>query len=126
MEEKIRIPIPDPLGIFGDLTKDMPFVLFDPLINAAEIEKTIETSEVRDGPEDESPSDVKIRKYTYHLEQALKFAPCPGCKQLILSSLVGVEIFKAMEKNDLKREDFTDEEIQNIKKRVYEKYGVTT
>lgn len=125
MQERIRIPIPDPLGILGDLTKDMPLVLFDPLKDAGEMEqaKAKQESGVRKGSGKESIIDIKIRNYTYHLEEALKYSPCPGCRQLILSALVGVEIFRRMEENGMKREDFTDDEIQKIKREIEQKYS---
>ncbi len=121
MPEQIRIPVPDPLGIFGDLTKDMPVVLFDPLKNAGEMEKEKQELEVRDAKE--SIVDTKIRNYTYHLEQALKYAPCPGCRHLVVSALVGVEIYKMMEQEGRKREEFTEEEIQKIKREIEQKYS---
>lgn len=121
MPEQIRIPIPDPLGIFGDLTKDMPVVLFDPLKDAGEIEQAKQESEVRDSKE--SIVDTNIRNYTYHLEMALKYAPCPGCRNLVVSALVGVEIYKMMEQEGRRREEFTDDEIQKIKREIEQKYS---
>jgi hypothetical protein len=118
MQEKIRIPVPDPLGILGDLTKDMPVVLFDPLKNAGEMEKAKQESEVREEPSKESIMDTKIRKYEHHLIEAYKVAPCSGCKNLVQSALVGVRIYKEMESGKRKREEFTDDEIQKIKERV--------
>lgn len=123
MQEKIRIPVPDPLGILGDLTKDMPVVLFDPLKNAGEMEKAKQESEVREEPSQESIMDTRIRNYTHHLEQALKYAPCPGCRNLVVSALVGVEIYKMMEQEGRKREEFTDDEIQKIKREIEQKYS---
>lgn len=123
MQEQIRIPVPDPLGILGDLTKDMPVVLFDPLKNAGEMEKAKQESEVREEPSKENIIDTKIRNYTHHLEQALKYAPCPGCRNLVVSALVGVEIYKMMELEGRKREEFTDDEIQKIKREIEQKYS---
>lgn len=123
MQEKIRIPVPDPLGILGDLTKDMPVVLFDPLKDAGEMEKAKKESEVREEPSQESIMDTRIRNYTHHLEQALKYAPCPGCRNLVVSALVGVEIYKMMEQEGRKREEFTDDEIQKIKREIEQKYS---
>lgn len=120
MPEQIRIPVPDPFGLLGDLTKDMPVVLFDPLKNAGEMEHEKQESVVREDKED--IVDKKIRKYTYHLQEALKFSPCPGCRQLIISALVGVEIYKMMEQEGRTREEFTDEEIQKIKREIEQKY----
>uniref|UniRef100_A0A6M3M9G5 Uncharacterized protein n=1 Tax=viral metagenome TaxID=1070528 RepID=A0A6M3M9G5_9ZZZZ len=125
MQERIRIPVPDPLGILGDLTKDMPVVLFDPLKNAGEMEqaKAKQESEVREDAGKESYIDTKIDQYTFHLHEALKYAPCPGCRQLVISALVGVEIFKRMEQLGMKREEFTDDEIQRIKREIEQKYS---
>jgi len=123
MQERIRIPIPDPLGILGDLTKDMPVVLFDPLKDAGEMELAKRESEVREGEGKESYIDTKIEQYTHHLHEALRYAPCPGCRQLVISALVGVEIFKRMEQLGMKREEFTDDEIQRIKREIEQKYG---
>ena len=123
MPEQIRIPIPDPLGLLGDLTRDMPVVLFDPLKNAGEMEKSKEESQAREDKGKEDIVEQKIRNYTFHLQEALKFSPCPGCRALIISALVGVEIYKMMEQEGRTREDFTDEEIQRIKQTIEEKYG---
>lgn len=123
MQERIRIPVPDPLGILGDLTKDMPIVLYDPLKDAGEMEQAKAKQESGAGSGKESIVDTKIRNYTYHLQEALKFSPCPGCRNLIISALIGVEIFKRMEQLGMKREDFTDEEIQKIKREIEQKYS---
>ena len=123
MQDKIRIPVPDPFGILGDLTKDMPVVLFDPLKDAKEMEKEKQESEVREGAGKESIVDTKIRNYTHHLEMALKYAPCPGCRNLVVSALVGVEIYKMMEQEGRTREEFTDDEIQRIKREIEQKYS---
>lgn len=123
MQEQIRLPIPDPLGVLGEITRDMPVVLFDPLKDAKDIDSSKQESEVRDGPAKENIIDTKIKNYTYHLEQALKFAPCPGCRNLVISALVGVEIYKMMERDGKTREDFTDQEIQKIKREIEQRYG---
>ncbi len=123
MPEQIRIPVPDPLGLLGDLTKDMPVVLFDPLKDAGEMEQAKQESVVREDRGKESIVDTKIRNYTFHLQEALKSAPCPGCRQLVISALVGVEIYKMMEQEGRSREEFTDDEIQKIKREIEEKYG---
>lgn len=65
----------------------------------------------------------KISKYEYHITEALKNAPCPGCKNLSVSALVGLEIFKAMQQGGKDRKDFTDEEIDRIRREVEAKYG---
>lgn len=125
MQERIRIPIPDPFGILGDLTRDMPVVLFDPLKDAGEMEQAKAKQEfgVREDSGRDSIIDTKIEQYTLHLQEALKSAPCPGCRQLVISALVGVEIFKRMEQLGMKREEFTDDEIQKIKREIEQNYG---
>lgn len=120
MLEKIRIPVPDPLGILGDLTKDMPVVLFDPLKNAGEMEKAKQESEVRE--DKESIVDTKIAKYRQNMEQALINAPCKGCKALALSGLTSVEIYQEMSQEGKSRSDFSDKDVEEIKKRVEERY----
>lgn len=122
MNERIRIPIPDPLGLFGELTKDMPVVLFDPLKDARDIEVAKQESVVREDSGKEDIIDAKIKRYTFHLQEALKSAPCPGCRQLVISALVGVEIYKMMEHEGRAREEFTDEEIQKIKRHIEQQY----
>lgn len=62
--------------------------------------------------------DEKINKYEYYLNEAYKNAPCQGCKTLVESAIIGVRIFKLMDKNDLKREDITEEKIRRIKEQV--------
>lgn len=126
MQERIRIPIPDPLGILGDLTKDMPVVLFDPLKNAGEMElakaKAKQESEVREGEGNESIVDTKIEKYRQNMEQALINAPCKGCKAVALSGLTSVEIYQEMSQEGKSKSDFSDKDIEEIKKRVEERY----
>lgn len=128
MNEKIRIPIPDPLGILGDVTRDMPVVLYDPLQAAREIQAEIQAeTETAQQPEvrekEKGYIESKIDNYTYHLEKALEYAPCPGCRALVISALVGVEIYRRMEEQGMKREEFTEEEIQKIKREIEEKYS---
>lgn len=121
--EKLRIPIPDPLGILGKATEKMPIVLYDPLHDAGEMVEArkgeLTVAEKKGGGYVES----NIENYTYHLEKALKYAPCPGCRTLVLGALVGVEIYRRMEEQGMKREEFTEAEIEKIKKEVEEKYG---
>lgn len=125
--EKIRIPVPDPFGILGDLTKNMPITVFDPLAGAEEIFREKEKAEqVKESPAEAEKTYIQsqIEKYTYHLEQALRYAPCPGCRSLVISALVGVEIYRRMEERRMKREEFTDEEIEKIKKEIEARYWV--
>ncbi|MDP2217180.1 MAG: hypothetical protein Q8J68_07845 [Methanolobus sp.] len=65
----------------------------------------------------------KTEQYRYHLEEALRFSPCAGCKSLTIASLVGLEIFDVMQREGKDRKDFTDEEIDRIRKGVEAKYG---
>jgi len=67
--------------------------------------------------------DEKINNYEYYLNEAHKNAPCQGCKTLVESAIVGVRIFKLMDKNNLKREDITDEKIRRIKEQVKRELG---
>ncbi len=62
--------------------------------------------------------DDQIDKYEFYLNKAYESAPCGGCKKLVESAIVGVRIFKYMEKDNLKRQDITDEKIQKIKEQV--------
>lgn len=66
--------------------------------------------------------DVRIAKYKAALEEALQYAPCPGCRKLVLGALVGLEIFKAMDENGKSRAEISDAEINRIKKSVEQKY----
>lgn len=74
---------------------------------------------------DSAPDYVadKTEQYRHHLEAALKVAPCSGCKNLTVASLVGLEIFKQMEQQGKAREDFTDVEVERIRKQVEARYG---
>lgn len=65
----------------------------------------------------------KTEKYEYHLQEALRNAPCPGCKNLTIAGLVGLEIYKQMEQQGKAREDFTDAEVERIRKQVEARYG---
>jgi len=118
MTEKFRIPFPDPLGILSALTKDMPIELFDPLVAARQIREETPSAP----PDEPGYVDDKIEKYKFHLEQALINSPCAGCKILVKSGLVAVNIYEEMVKSGKTREEFTDEEIEKIKKEVEEKY----
>jgi len=67
--------------------------------------------------------DEKINNYEYYLKKAYESAPCQGCKKLVESAIVGVRIFQYMEKDNLKREDITDEKIQRVKEQVKRELG---
>lgn len=116
MVEKIRLPVPDPFGVLGEITKDMPVVLFDPIKDARDMDESVHES-------GENFVDAKIKNYEFHLQQALKFAPCPGCRKLVISALVGVEIYKMMEMQGKTREEITENEIQRIKTEIEQKYS---
>jgi hypothetical protein len=62
--------------------------------------------------------DEKINNYEFYLNKAYENAPCAGCKKLVESAIVGVRIFKLMDKDNLKREDITEDKIQRIKEQV--------
>ncbi len=65
--------------------------------------------------------DDKIKLYEFHLHEALKNAPCQGCKKLVTAALVGLEIYKTMSESDRSRADISEEEIQRIKADVERK-----
>lgn len=111
MPKNIRVPVPDPFGLLEDLTKDSPVQLFDPLVPRKSVED----------PAEELSGD-QVEMYTHHLEQALRHAPCPGCKKVVLGGLTTAEIFKYMEETGLPAKDIDDEIIENIKKHVKDKY----
>jgi len=104
---KFQIPVPDPLGLLEKITEDGPVQLFDPLV-----------------PRETEPelSGDQVEMYTHHLEQALKHAPCPGCKKVVMGGLTTAEIFKYMEETGLAAKDIDEAEIEKIKKHVKEKY----
>lgn len=68
--------------------------------------------------------DDKIKLYEFHLQEALKNAPCQGCKNLVTAAIVGLEIYKTMSRSDRSRADISDEEIQRIKADVERKSGL--
>lgn len=119
MNGKLRIPFPDPLGILNTLTKDAPIELFDPFVTAMQIQKETAVAP----PDEPSYVDGKIGKYKYHLEQALINSPCAGCKALTTAALVGVNIYEEMVKSGKTRDEFTDEEIERIRREVEARYG---
>jgi len=107
---KLRIPVPDPFGILEDLTEGAPVQLFDPII-PREMEK------------EEPLSGDQVEMYTHHLEQALRHAPCPGCKKVVIGGLTSAEIFKRMEETGMSVKEMDDAEIEKIKQFVKDKYG---
>ena len=111
MPENIRLPVPDPFGLLEDLTKDAPVQLFDPLVPRESVED----------PADELSGD-QVEMYTHHLEQALRHAPCPGCKKVVMGGLTTAEIFKYMEETGMSAKEIDDAEIEKIKQRVRDKY----
>ena len=108
----IRIPVIDPLGLLESATKNSPVQLFDPVLGGKK--------EVVAQPE---PEDDGITVYKHHLKEALRHAPCPGCKKLVTGALVGVEIFEKMEETGVGVKEISQEEIEKIKQSVQEKYG---
>lgn len=120
--DKLRIPFPDPLGVLKELTKGMPVETFDPLKNAGEMfRRGREGSVLKEDSNDYV--DEQVRMYKYHVQEALKHAPCPGCRKIQISALVAVRIYEEMVKGGKKREEFTQDEIDRIKKEIEEKYG---
>lgn len=81
--------------------------------------------------------DDQIEKYEYYLIQAMNnlndaapHAPCQGCKRTVqasritvLSALTGLAIYRKMSESGRNRADFTDQEIEHIKKEVENRYG---
>lgn len=123
MAGKLRIPFPDPLGVLKEITKGMPIETFDPLKNAGEMFRR--GGEQRSVLKEDSTDyvDEQVRMYKYHVQEALKHAPCSGCRKIQISALVAVRIYEEMVKGGKKREEFTHEEIERIKKEIEEKYG---
>lgn len=113
MPEKLRIPVPDPLGLLEDLTEGAPVQLFDPLIQRETVK------DVREEPLTGDQTEM----YTHHLEQALRYAPCPGCKTVVIGGLTSAEIFKRMEETGMSVKEMDNAEIKKIKQYVKEKYG---
>lgn len=111
MSKKIRFPVPDPFGLLESLTEDAPVQLFDPLVPR----ETVNDEPVLSGNQTEM--------YTHHLEQALRHAPCPGCKKVVMGGLTSAEIFKYMEETGMSAKDIDDEVMEKIKQRVRDKYG---
>lgn len=72
-------------------------------------------------PVKKSYIDNNIKLYEFHLKEALKNAPCQGCKKLVTAALVGLEIYKTMSRSNRGRTDISDEEIQRIKADVERK-----
>ena len=112
MPDKLRLPIPDPLGIIESITEGAPVQLFDPITS-------------QESSKDISPelSGDQVEMYTYHLEQALRHAPCPGCRKMVMGGLTTAQIYQHMEDTGLSAKDIDDAEIEKIKRNVKEKYG---
>ncbi len=138
-EEPSKIPFPDPLGILMEISGGR---IYDPLMQALQIqiatderilkEKT-EGYETLDG---EPPIDVEkvwvkkdraimgevlteVDEYVEHLKKAYRVAPCPGCRKLVESALVGAEVYREMEKTG-KTVDEVKKDVEDIRKRVME------
>ncbi len=112
MPDRLRLPIIDPLGIIESITEGTPVHLFDP----------ITSQESSKGKPPELSGD-KVEMYTYHLEQALRHAPCPGCRKMVMGGLTTAQIYQHMEDTGLSAKDIDDAEIEKIKHNVKEKYG---
>ena len=112
MHGKKRFPVPDPLGILESITQDAPVQLFDPI-----------TSHETTKDEEPELSGDQVEMYTYHLEQALRHAPCAGCKKMVMGGLTTAKIFEHMEDTGLSAKDIDDAEIEKIKSDVKEMYG---
>ncbi len=67
--------------------------------------------------------DEKIERYQAALEEAIRNAPCAGCKKLVLAALTGLYIFKEMDTSGKNRSDMDDVEIERIKKDVERRYA---
>lgn len=119
--EKIRIPIPDPLGILAAISKDGPVEFFDPLNLAKEMVEGREKEQEKDFSA--SYVEDKVDKYVGALEEALRYSPCPGCRTLVESALIGAEIYRRMEREGKKKEDISQEEVERIRKEIEGKYG---
>lgn len=148
---KLRgIPFPDPLGILENITGG---ILFDPVMQGAEIKKEaekqyeVESRKSFTNIEDNIPyfaeSDEEtqkeliemnegetkqisdkafmsgVDKYVIHLKAAHRSAPCPGCKKLVESALVGAEVYREMERSG-KTANEVKNDVENIRKRVME------
>ena len=116
MPDKIRIPVPDPLGLLEDLTEGAPVQLFDPFIPRVPHTRGDEPE-----PEPELSGD-QTEMYTHHLEQALRYAPCPGCKKVVMGGLTTAEVYKRMEETGMSVKEMEGAEIEKIKQHVKEKY----
>lgn len=112
MPETIRLPIIDPFGIIESITEGAPVQLFDPITSQ---------EQSKDKPLELTGDQVEM--YTYHLEQALRHAPCPGCKKMVMGGLTTAQIYQHMEDTGLSAKDIDDADIEKIKSNVKEKYG---
>jgi len=114
------IPFPDPFGVLENITDGF---LYDPIMQGAEIKKET-TSLTESVPSEARPEmEVAIRKdvddYVKYLRKAYVAAPCPGCKKLVESALVGAEVYREMERTG-KTVKEVKEDVENIRKRVME------
>lgn len=119
------IPFPDPFGVLENITDGL---LFDPLMQGVEIKSKADAArgaaQAINAPEEvQKDIAITIRKdvdeYVSHLKKAYLSAPCPGCKKLVESALVGAEVFREMERTGKTASEVKDD-IENIRKRVME------
>lgn len=73
---------------------------------------------------DGSGFDDQESKYIHFLEKALENAPCPGCKKLVESALVGGKVYQRMIVTGKSANQIKQEEIDEIRQGVKEKYGL--
>ncbi len=119
------IPFPDPFGVLENITDGL---LFDPIMQGVEIKARADTA-IRAADTVGAPAEaqrdiaIAIRKdvdeYVTHLKKAYLAAPCPGCKKLVESALVGAEVYREMEKTG-KTASEVKGDIEAIRKRVME------
>lgn len=75
------------------------------------------------GRQPKSYIDDQMTRYENALKEAMKYAPCSGCKRTVLASLVALEIFKEMSRKNRSRAEMNDDEIERIKRDVERRYG---
>lgn len=63
-------------------------------------------------------------QYIHHLEEALRHAPCPGCKKLVEGALVGGNVYKKIQQTGRSVKEIKEEEMEQIKQEVKDKYGL--
>jgi hypothetical protein len=114
------IPFPDPLGVLENITDG---AVYDPIMQGMQIKKEADTATESLLPEDRTEMEVAIRKdvddYVMYLRKAYAAAPCPGCKKLVESALVGAEVYREMERTGKSVKE-VKEDVENIRKRVME------